>query len=101
MKHGYDRQHHRERRQVEDVGSNDRHRVQQGGAVFVQHALGMPRRAAGVAKAAGLPFVTLVPAVIPVHPASTSSNSSSKQMKCWTEVQSRLSRSTTGANARS
>ena len=66
VEHRHDRQHDRARRQVENVGRDDRHGVKHGRAMLVEHALGIAGRAAGVAEAAGIALVALVPAIIAV-----------------------------------
>ena len=66
VEHRHHGQHHRSGRKVEDVGRDDRHCVEHGRAVLVEHALRISGGAAGVAQAAGIALVAFVPAVIAV-----------------------------------
>ena len=61
MEHGHDEHHGLARVQAEGVGRQLHQRVQHGGAVRVQHALGVARGARGVAQRGGRALVELGP----------------------------------------
>ena len=66
VEHRHDGQHDGERRQVENIRSDDRHRMKHGRAVLVEHAFGVSGGAASVAEAARIALVALVPAIVAV-----------------------------------
>ncbi len=64
MKHRHDRQHPVDRAQAQRVRDADAIGVQQGGAVAVEHALGPPGGAGGVAERAGGILVEFRPVIV-------------------------------------
>src|SRR6185503_11554907 len=66
MEHRDHGQDHRPGRQVENVGSDYAHRVEDGRAMLVKDSLGISCRAAGVADAARIALVTLVPVIVAI-----------------------------------
>ena len=66
MKHRYNRQQRGLRAEVEHRRRNFRHRVEHRRTVLIEHALGITRRAAGVAQHAWVTLVTGRPFIIAV-----------------------------------
>ena len=61
MEHRHHRQHHAGRIEIESHRLDAGPGMQHGGTVFVQHALRVPRRAAGITQHAGIAFVDARP----------------------------------------
>ena len=67
MEHRYNRQQNRPAGQIKNAGCNFRHGVQHCRAMLIEHALGIARRAAGVAEHAGRALIAHHPVKGAVH----------------------------------